>query len=296
MRTLYNLVRLARPGQWIKNLFVLAALVFSRKVADPAARGAAVAGALVALAAFCLASSAVYAFNDVLDRREDTRHPTKRRRPVAAGDLGVGTALAWSALLAAGALALASALPPRFLLVVAAYLVLTAAYALGLKRLAVLDVLVIAAGFVLRAYGGGAAIGVRVSPWLVLCTLTLALFLGFAKRQCERAALGEAAAGTRPLAWHLYDEKALGHMMTVSAALALVTYMLYTVSPETVERAGHPWMCLTVLPVVYAVFRFHGAAVAGRTTGPVEMVRRDPAFVAALGVWAAMVAVLLFAV
>lgn len=292
MSGLYNLVRLARPTHWIKNLFVLAALVFARRVTD----GAAWAAALVAVAAFCLASSAVYALNDVVDRREDARHPVKRSRPVASGAVGVGAALALSLVLGAASLAVAVAAPPPVLVTVGAYLVLMLGYTFGLKRVAVLDVLILAVGFVMRAYAGGVAIDVEVSPWLVLCTLTLSLFLGFAKRESERVALGPAAAETRAVAWRIYDEKSLEHMMTVSASVAVVTYLLYTVSPRTVGHLGHPWMFVTVLPVIFAVFRFYRLAITGRATGPVEMVARDPAFVAALVVWVAMVAVLLLAV
>jgi 4-hydroxybenzoate polyprenyltransferase len=192
------------------------------------------------------------------------------------------------------ALAVALTLPCPFLLTVVAYLVVTLAYIGGLKGIAVLDVLLIALGFVIRAYAGGVAIGVPVSPWLILCTLTLALFLGFAKRKSERVALGEAAAETRLIEWQAYEDKALDHMMTVSAALAIATYMLYTVSPEMTTHVVRPWMFLTVLPVVYAMFRFYRLAIAGRVTGPVEMVRHDPAFVASLVVWVGMVAVILF--
>lgn len=292
MRSITNLIRLARPSHWIKNLFVLAALVFSRRLTEADA----VLTSLVAFAAFCLASSGIYALNDVLDRREDALHPVKRRRPVAAGEISPAVAVAWSLILMAAAVAVGLAVRREFAAMVGAYLALTGAYVFGLKRVAILDVLVIAFGFVLRAYAGGVAIDVWVSPWLVLCTLTLALFLGFAKRESERAALGAAAADTRPVAWEVYDQKSLEHMMTVSATLAIATYMLYTVSPETIERVGHPWMFVTVMPVVYGVFRFYRLAIAGSATGPVEMVRRDPAFVAALAVWMAMVAVLLFAV
>ena len=130
----------------------------------------------------------------------------------------------------------------------------------------------------------------------MLCTLALALFLGFAKRESERAGLGQNAAETRAIEWNIYDEKSLEHMMTVSAALAIATYMLYTVSLETIARVGHPWMFLTVLPVVYGVFRFYRRAIAGQATGPVEMVRRDPAFVVALAVWLGMVAIMLFVI
>jgi len=290
LRGVYHLVVLARPSHWLKNAFVFAALLFSREVTNPRAIGL----AAVAFVAFCLASSAIYALNDVLDRKEDARHPVKRERPVASGRTTVGAAAALGVLLMVSALAVALTLPCPFLLTVVAYLVVTLAYIGGLKGIAVLDVLLIALGFVIRAYAGGVAIGVPVSPWLILCTLTLALFLGFAKRKSERVALGEAAAETRLIEWQAYEDKALDHMMTVSAALAIATYMLYTVSPEMTTHVVRPWMFLTVLPVVYAMFRFYRLAIAGRVTGPVEMVRHDPAFVASLVVWVGMVAVILF--
>jgi 4-hydroxybenzoate polyprenyltransferase len=287
---LRHLVQLARPGHWVKNLFVLAALVFARKVGD--AHGWLVS--LGALAAFCLASSAVYALNDVVDRREDAAHPQKRRRPVASGALGVRTAIAFSVVLAAAGLVLALAVGPPFAATVGAYLVLMAAYTFALKRVAILDVLLIASGFVLRAYAGGVALDVEVSHWLLLCTLTLSLFLGFAKREAERVALGPTAVATRPVAWAIYTERALEHMMTVSAGLAIVTYMLYTVSERTIrEVVGGPWLFVTVLPVVYAVFRFYSRAIAGEVSGPVEMIRRDRPFLVALAAWAFLVALVM---
>ena len=292
MRTVLNLLRLARPSHWLKNVFLFAALVFAKRVADPSAW----AEALKAFAAFCLASSAVYVFNDVLDRREDAAHPVKRRRPVAAGEIGAGAAVGWSVLLAAAAVGLSLLVRPWFPALLGAYLVLMVAYSVVLKRVAILDVLVIASGFVIRAMAGGEAVGVEVSHWLLLCTLTLSLFLGFAKRESERVALGEAAANTRAVQWQVYTQRSLEHMMTVSAALTILTYMLYTVSPRTVEKVvGNHWMFVTVLPVVYAVFRFHSRAITGEVTGPVDMVRRDAAFVMALLVWVAMAAVVLFA-
>lgn len=292
MRLAYNLLRLARPGHWIKNLFVFAALVFSRKVIDPDAVLAAVKGFI----AFCLASSAIYAINDVLDQQEDQRHPKKRLRPVASGEVARGEAVAMYVVLVVAALAMSLVVSPLFPMMVGLYLLVMLAYVLGLKRVAILDVLILAVGFVIRAYAGGVAAHVWVSPWLVLCTLTLALFLGFAKRESERVGLGQNAAETRTIEWNIYDEKSLEHMMTVSAALAIATYMLYTVSPETIAHVGHPWMFLTVLPVVYGVFRFYRRAITGQATGPVEMVRRDPAFVVALAVWLGMVAIMLFVI
>jgi len=271
---------------------VFAALVFARRVTDAGA----VLKTVEAFAAFCLASSAVYVLNDVADRAEDAQHPSKRGRPVASGAVGVGAAVVLGLVLAAGSAALAAHVGGALALVVAAYLVLMLAYTLGLKRVAILDVLIIASGFVLRAYAGGVAIQVEVSHWLLLCTLSLSLFLGFAKRESERVALGEAASATRPLAWGLYTRQTLAHMMTVSAGLAIVTYMLYTVDARTVAEVtgGDRRLFVTVLPVLYAVFRFYHMAVTGRAADPVDLVRRDPAFVAALVIWVAMVAGLLF--
>ena len=293
MKALVNLVRLLRPSHWLKNGFVFAALVFARKVTDAEA----VVRAAGAFAAFCLASSAIYALNDVVDRREDAQHPSKRLRPVASGAVGVGLAVGLSVVLASVGVGLALVVGRAFAATVGAYLVLMLAYVAGLKRVAILDVLIIASGFVIRAYAGGVAIHVEVSYWLLLCTLTLSLFLGFAKRESERMVLGETASATRPLAWSVYSRETLAHMMTVSAGLAIVTYMLYTVSERTIrEVAHHEWMFITVLPVIYAVFRFYHMAITGRAGDPVDVVRRDPAFVVALVVWLAMVAGLLFAV
>ena len=293
MKALVNLVRLLRPSHWLKNGFVFAALVFARKVTDAEA----VVRAAGAFAAFCLASSAIYALNDVVDRREDAQHPSKRLRPVASGAVGVGLAVGLSVVLASVGVGLALVVGRAFAATVGAYLVLMLAYVAGLRRVAILDVLIIASGFVIRAYAGGVAIHVEVSYWLLLCTLTLSLFLGFAKRESERMVLGETASATRPLAWSVYSRETLAHMMTVSAGLAIVTYMLYTVSERTIrEVVHHEWMFITVLPVIYAVFRFYHMAITGRAGDPVDVVRRDPAFVVALVVWLAMVAGLLFAV
>jgi len=289
--TAWNLVRLARPAHWIKNVFVFAALVFGKRAGEAAAW----VPVIVAAGAFCLASSAVYALNDLVDRRRDAFHPLKRDRPLACGAVRPATAVVFSLILAAGGLLLAALAGPKVPWAVGGYLVLMAAYTVGLKRVAVLDVLLIACGFLLRAQAGGLAAGVEVSHWLLLCTLTLSLFLGFAKREAERAALGDRAGRTRAVAWTVYSRRGLEQMMTISAGLAIVTYMLYTVSPRTIhEVVGQRWLFVTVLPVVYAVFRFYSLTLAGRVTGPVDMFRRDPPFVAALLVWLAMVAAVLY--
>jgi len=285
-----SLLRLARPRHWIKNVLVFAALLFSRRITDARAAAAACVGFI----AFCLASSAVYAWNDVLDRDQDARHPIKCRRPVAAGEISVFAALAFGAVMALLALALSTAINRTFSSALGLYLLLMLGYIFGLKRLAILDVLILASGFAIRAYAGGAAADVPVSSWLILCTLNLAIFLGFAKRAGERAMLGDAPERALSLEASLYDTRSLGDMMIIAAALAATTYMLYTISPETIARVGHSWMCLTVLPVLYGVLRFYRMAILGKASDPVDLIYRDPAFVLALLVWLGMAAFLLF--
>jgi 4-hydroxybenzoate polyprenyltransferase len=185
---------LLRPKQWVKNVFVLAALVFAQRLGDPGA----VLRSLAAFACFCALSSSAYALNDVVDREADRLHPRKRHRPVASGALSVGFASVLALALAAGGLAGAMALGPRFGAVAAAYVFMNLAYSMALKRIVILDVMVVAAGFLLRAWAGAVVLDVEMSHWLALCTGLLALFLGFVKRRQEIETLG-GATGQRPI-------------------------------------------------------------------------------------------------
>ncbi|HQL55981.1 MAG TPA: UbiA prenyltransferase family protein, partial [Phycisphaerae bacterium] len=179
-------LELMRPGQWTKNLFVFAGLVFGLKLDDRAS----LVLALLGFACFCLVSSAVYVFNDIHDRHEDRIHPTKRLRPIASGRVGVSAAAIWGALLLVGGLLGGWALNRAFFVVVALYVVLQTAYTFWFKHATLLDVITIGLGFVLRAVAGALVVGVTISHWLVLCTFTLCLVLGFGKRRCELNALG----------------------------------------------------------------------------------------------------------
>jgi len=180
MVSLY-ILRAMRPHQWVKNLFVLAALVFSKHLFDPvyAVRSGA------AFALFCLLSGAVYILNDILDLENDRQHPEKRTRPIASGRLGVPVAAAVVLILAPVVLWLSFRLSGPFGWVVVTYAVLNLGYSVYLKHVVILDVMIIAAGFLLRAVGGAFVIGVEISSWLILCTMLLALFLGFVKRRQE---------------------------------------------------------------------------------------------------------------
>lgn len=242
------LARALRPLQWTKNAIILAALVFDQKLFQPEA----VIRAVVAVAVFCAASSAVYLLNDVRDAEADRLHPTKRRRPVAAGELTTGRAIAGAGVLLALALAAALAVRPAFVLVVLGYVALMVAYSLGLKRVVILDVFAIAAGFVLRAAAGAVAIAVAISPWLLVCTMLLALFVGFGKRRHELASLEDAVGHRANL-----DDYSLGlldQMIGITASATVMAYSFYTFDAAAVPD-NHAMM-LTIPFVAYAVFRY----------------------------------------
>ena len=185
------LVQLVRPSQWIKNLVVFAALVFGGRLFDPES----VVRSVVAFVAFCKIASAAYVVNDLCDVESDRRHPEKRHRPLVAGRVSPGAARVLALALGAGALGLAAAVGPAFAAAVGAYGVLQILYSWKLKHLVIVDVMSIATGFVLRAAGGGIAIGVVVSPWLIICTFLLALFLALQKRRHEIVVREAGAAG-----------------------------------------------------------------------------------------------------
>lgn len=253
MKTLRTLVHLLRVKQWTKNAVVFAAFVFA--LGDRQQNLAAWELWKVALAAlaFSLVSSAVYVFNDLKDAPQDRLHPIKKNRPIASGAVGPGLAWVAAALLLAAGLGGAWRLGPGLLAVLGAYLALQIVYTLGLKRLALVDVIVIALGFVLRALAGAVVIHVKISPWLLICALMLALFLGLCKRRHEKVNL--AGMGTRA-ALDGYDERLLDLLIAITAAAALVCYSIYTLWPETVEKFGTPWLGATIPFVVFGLFRY----------------------------------------
>src|SRR5581483_5247411 len=228
------LLRSMRPRQWTKNGAVLAALIFARQ----GDRLTSLLRAFAALALFSLLASAVYIFNDLLDRERDRLHPQKRHRPIAAGTLPAGVAAGAAAVLAAGSVALAFWLAPRFGWVALSYLALQALYSTWLKHLVILDVFAIAAGFVLRVVGGALVIAVPISNWLYLCTLLLALFLACAKRRAELLAFadGDPSQHRRSLAHYSID--LLDQFTGILAACTILAYALYTLSSETQAKFG----------------------------------------------------------
>ncbi|MFT5369672.1 MAG: 4-hydroxybenzoate polyprenyltransferase [Candidatus Latescibacterota bacterium] len=245
------LLKALRPHQWIKNLFVLAALLFSKHVFDPDY----IVQASLAFVSFCLISSAVYLFNDIRDRESDRNHPEKRHRPIASGALGVSTAFIFAGLLALIAFWLAFGIQLYFGFILLVYALLNLGYSLGLKHVVILDVMIIASGFLLRAIGGAFAIEVTISSWFILCTMLLALFLGFVKRRQELILL-ENQAGQHRRSLDDYSAQFLDQVIAIVTSGALVSYALYTMSPEVTEKLGTPHLNLTIPFVIYGLLRY----------------------------------------
>ncbi len=239
-----------RPRQWSKNLFVFAGLIFSQSLFTPLFWPA-----LAAFLIFCALSGAIYVFNDLADVEKDRLHPTKRNRPIASGALAAPTAAALGVVLLVGSLGAAFRLSVPFFLVAAAYAILLTAYSLWLKHLVILDVLTVAAGFVLRAVGGAAAIAVEISGWLVICTILVALFLALGKRRHEYRTLRGDAASHRPILAE-YSESFLDQMVAVVTASTVTAYALYTMSPDTVAKFHTRLLPVTLPFVLYGIFRY----------------------------------------
>lgn len=275
------LLRALRPEQWLKNGFVLAPLVFAGRTGDPEAW----ANGLLAVLAFSAAASATYLLNDVRDREADRRHPVKRARPVASGELSVTGALLGAVAAVAVAVLLAALIGGRFPQLLAAYLALTVLYSLLLKEAVWIDVLTVAAGFVLRVVGGAAAVRVPVSSWLLLCAFLLALYLVLGKRRSELALLGDGASGHRSVL-RQYSLPLVDQAIAVVLAATLVAYALYTVAPDTVARVGSEGLLATVPIVLYGLLRYlyllHTSPAGG---SPTRTLLADRPLLACVAVW-----------
>lgn len=279
-----------RPHQWTKNLFIFAPLLFGRKLTDLSAIGA----AMWAFAVFCSLSSALYIFNDWLDAEEDKAHPEKRHRPISSGDLPIPIALTLAVVLAAAAFLLAWQLNTSFLLAVLLYLVLTLAYCLSLKRVIVLDCIVIASGFVLRVVGGAMAIAVVPTHWLIVCAFLLALFLAFSKRRQELLMLSDGAPDHRKV----LGQYSVGYLEQVNLILvgaAIVSYALYTVAPETIARFGTDALIYGTVFVIYGMLRYL-ALINNREHGgnPSRMLLHDRPLLLTIAMWSLYNAVVIY--
>jgi 4-hydroxybenzoate polyprenyltransferase len=246
-----ELLKLLRPHQWVKNGFVFVGLLFSDVSGDWRFRGS----VLFAAAGFCLLSSCVYILNDAFDLKADQTHPVKRKRPLASGTVGLNQAYALAFVCGVAGLALGAMASATVVVILLAYLALNLAYSAGLKNIAILDVFIIAAGFMLRIFAGTWGVNIAPSYWLLLCGLQLTVFLGFAKRRAELMASDGNGAGQRAVLYD-YTPALLDTMMAISAAGVIVSYSLYTVSPDTIALHRTDKLIYTLPFVLYGIFRY----------------------------------------
>ena len=280
----------ARPEQWTKNLFVFAGLLFGHRLLD----GQAVAFAAAAFAIFCALSSAVYLFNDVADREGDRVHPLKRTRPVATGELSPRAAVIAAGFLGAAALPAALQVRPGLAVVAGAYLVILLLYSTLLKHVVIVDVLTIAAGFVLRAVAGAVAVDVPISQWLLVCTTLLALFLVLSKRRHELTLLADGATEHRRILEE-YSPYLLDQMVGVVTASTLVAYAIYATSAETAHRLGTDRLGLTIPFVLYGIFRYLYLVHQKRGGGsPSALLLADRPLLACVALWVVSVVLILY--
>jgi 4-hydroxybenzoate polyprenyltransferase len=269
-----------RPRQWLKNLFVFAALIFARRFTQPHQLLLSAAAFII----FCLLSGAVYLFNDLADAEGDRRHEVKKLRPIASGRLSKPAALSAALLVSLGALGAAFSVSLSFGAVSLVYLALMIAYSLSLKHVVIVDVILIAFGFILRVLAGGVIIQVPISVWLYLCTFLLSLFLALSKRRHEVVLLGKDAATHRKNLVE-YSAPLLDQMIAVVTSSTLMAYALYTLTPRTRSEVSAR-LYLTIPFVVYGIFRY--LYLVHRKTGggePGKTLLTDPALLADIVLW-----------
>ena len=240
-----------RPSQWIKNLFVFAPLIFAQKFFDFFL----ILKTIGAFLLFCILSSAIYILNDLLDIEEDKIHPRKSKRPIALCKISKNQAISIFIALSVVSLSLAFWLNKYFFIAALTYFILQLAYSIKLKRIVIVDVFIIAAGFVIRIVAGGIVIEVPISSWLLICTMLLALFLAMSKRRHELVILENMASNHRS-SLKEYSSYLLDQMIAVVTASTLIAYCLYTISAETVEKFETKNLIFTVPFVLYGIFRY----------------------------------------
>jgi decaprenyl-phosphate phosphoribosyltransferase len=279
------LVRLARPKQWIKNVLVIAAPGAAGVLGDPKA----LFQTAVAFVCFCLAASGTYYLNDAIDVEADRHHPTKRLRPVAAGEVSVQTAITGGIVLIIAAIGLSFLAHWQLALVIGGYLILTVVYSLWLKREPVLDLACVAAGFVLRTIAGGVAVGVTISPWFLIVAGSASLFMVTGKRTAELLELGDGATVTRQ-ALGGYTRGFLNYVRAVSSTVTIVAYCLWAF--EQSEKVGAPvWFQLSIVPFVLGILRYALLVDRGYGGAPEDVVLGDRVLLALGGLWAVMFAI-----
>jgi len=295
MRALRGLITTLRPHQWTKNTVLFAGLIFAGGLGDAHLVGLAVSGAVI----FCLLSGAVYVLNDIVDLEQDRRHPEKKQRPLASGTLPIGLAATVAIVFAGVAVLWSYSIHPTFGHTSVGFLTLNILYSLLLRRMVILDVLAIAIGFVLRAVASVevlrvAAPATELSPWLLVCTFFLALFLGLGKRRAEVIRLGDGA-GTHRASLDHYPPDFVNALMGIVTASTIVSYAIYTIWPGTVEKVGSAGLVYTVPFVVYGLFRYLYLVLAGGRGGkPSRVLVTDVPLMVNILLWVAVVVWVLY--
>jgi 4-hydroxybenzoate polyprenyltransferase len=276
------MIRLARPEHWVKNVVVLMPIAFGLRIQE----GQAWIQVFTAAIVLCLLSSFGYILNDIKDCEGDRAHPKKRTRPLASGEMSIAAAIVEAIILLALAIVLVTTLPFLAIPVILIFVLLQICYTLFLKRIVLVDVICIALGFVLRTATGAVAIKVAVSPWLFICTFTICLFMGFCKRYSEVVTITDTAQAEnhRPTLIH-YTPELLTHLITVSAGIAVITFLFYGLHERTVEQFGTNYFIYTLPLVVYAVFRFAMLSMSGTYMDPTDLILHDRPFQVIIFLW-----------
>jgi len=288
-------LEIMRPSHWTKNMFVFAAIIFGKKLFGPTNEvllsfGAALGG----FVCFSLAASAIYIFNDIIDRKTDLLHPEKSQRPIAAGTMPIGSAVFIAIICAVASLVGSFMLVRTFAVVILGYIVLMILYSLLLKRMMILDCVAISIGFCLRAVAGAIVVGVFISPWLIICTFALCLFLSFGKRRSEIAMLRQDSEFFRKTLAG-YTPELLSHMLDVTSGLAIVCFLLYSMDERTVRLFGTNNLVYTTPFVLYCVFRFSALIQKGIYSGPVQIILKDRPFQLGFVLWVMACIVIIYA-
>lgn len=290
MKTAIAVLKSLRPQQWIKNLFIFAPLLFAQKMLETAS----LVKTGLAFLSFCALSGSVYIFNDLNDLDEDRLHAVRSKRPLASGQLKQTTAGIVLVIFAAAGLASAAALDRNFFFISLFYLLLQVAYSLRLKNIVILDIFIVAAGFLIRVVAGGLVIHVYISSWLLICSALLALFLAIGKRRHELSFLKDGAGSHRPILRE-YSVLLLDQMISVVTASTLLAYCLYTISEETVAKFGTRNLIFTIPFVLYGIFRYlyliHKKAGGGT---PETLILKDKPLLLDVFLWIASSALILY--
>jgi decaprenyl-phosphate phosphoribosyltransferase len=292
MQKLKTYLHLLRPHQYLKNGFIWLPIFFGYRIFDSAAVGR----TFLAFAAFCMTSSTIYIINDYQDREEDRRHPVKKNRPLASGAVSPGEALYLGLICFGGSLALAlTLLPAACLYLLLAYLLLNIAYSQSLKHIPIVDIVCIAMGFVLRVYMGGAATDTPISPWIVIMSYLLALFLALAKRRDDLLLLNLNGRVRKSIDG--YNREFISLAMSIMASVIIVAYILYTVSPEVVAKHGTQRLYITSIWVLLGLLRYLQITFVEEKSGsPTLVLIKDCVLQAVIGLWLVNIFILLYVV